>query len=369
MNDNSPRAMIYGANGYTGRLIARHAVAQGLRPTLAGRNREAVGQLATELGCPVASFDLDKPGPIAEHLAGHSAVLHCAGPFSQTAQPMMEACISTGVDYLDITGEIDVIELAVALSQRAKDAGVALIPAVGFDVVPSDCLAALLADRLPGAQVLQLAFTATGGFSPGTSKTMLEGMPTGGRARIDGVIRSVPTAWKTMDVPFRGGTMTSVTIPWGDVSSAYYSTGIPNIEVYTAFPPKQIANMRRFRFLLPVLSLRPLQALGKRWIDRNVQGPDEEELQTGRSSLWGRVSDDQGNSVSATLETLSGYRLTYETAVAALQRTLPRQIPRGFLTASQAFGKDFILGFPKTDLRWEGSDEATEETPAAAKQA
>jgi short subunit dehydrogenase-like uncharacterized protein len=369
MNETQPRAMIYGANGYTGRLIARHAVERGLKPTLAGRNRESVARLATELGCPAASFDVKEPSKIAEQLSGFSAVLHCAGPFSQTARQMMEACIATGVDYLDITGEIEVIELAVKLSQRAKDAGVALIPAVGFDVVPSDCLAATLADKLPGAQVLQLAFSATGGFSPGTSKTMLEGLPSGGQARIDGEIRSVPTAWKTMEIPFRNARMMGVTIPWGDVASAYYSTNIPNIEVYTAFPPKQIAQMRRYRFLLPIMGLRPLQALAKRWIDRNVKGPSEEELETGRSSLWGRVSDDRGATVSATLETLSGYHLTALTAVAALERTLPRQIPRGFSTASQAFGKDFILGFPKTDLVWESPPDSPAEATAGAKQA
>lgn len=344
--------MIYGANGYTGRLIARHCVERGMKPTLAGRNAAAVEALAKELDLPWASFAINDAS-LAERLAGHTSVLHCAGPFSQTARQMMQACIAVGADYLDITGEIDVIELGHQLDQRAKDAGVAVIPAVGFDVVPSDCLAAMLADRLPGARVLQLAFTALGGMSPGTTKTMLEAMPSGGRARIDGEIRSVPTAWKTMEVPFRQRKQLCVTIPWGDVASAYYSTGIPNIEVYTAFPPEQIKSMRRFRFLLPMLSLAPLQYLAKRWVDRNVKGPSAEELATGRSSLWGRASDDRGHHVEATLETLSGYHLTALTAVAALARSLERAVPRGFSTASQAFGKEFILSFPDTDIRWE----------------
>jgi short subunit dehydrogenase-like uncharacterized protein len=345
--------MIYGANGYTGRLIARHAVERGLKPTLAGRNQAAVARLADELDCPAVSFDLKNAGKIAEHLAGYTAVLHCAGPFSQTARQMMDACISAGADYLDITGEIDVIQWAVARGQRANDAGVALIPAVGFDVVPSDCLAAMLAERLPGARVLQLAFSATGGFSPGTSKTMLEGLPSGGRARIDGEIRRVPTAWKTMEIPFRDGPRLGVTIPWGDVASAFYSTGIPNIEVYTTFGRKQIKQMRRFRFLMPMLGLWPIQALAKRWVEKNVKGPSDDELLAGHSSLWARVSDDRGTSVSATLETLSGYQLTMLTAVAALERVLAGDLQRGFLTASQAFGKPFILGFPNTDLRWD----------------
>jgi short subunit dehydrogenase-like uncharacterized protein len=346
-------AMIYGVNGYTGRLIARHAVERGLKPVLAGRNADAVGALAAELDCPAAVFSLEHAAQIAEKLRGITTVLHCAGPFSQTARQMMDACLASGADYLDITGEIEVINWGAARHERAKQAGVAIIPAVGFDVVPSDCLAAMLAERLPGARVLQLAFTADGGFSPGTAKTMVESLPFGGRARIDGEIRSVPAAWKTMEIPFRHGKKWGMTIPWGDVASAYYSTGIPNIEVYTAVPLKQVAWLRRMRFLLPLMGWKPLQAVAKRWVDRNVKGPSDHEREDARSSLWGRASDDQGKSVSATLETLSGYKLTTLTAVAALEKSLARQVPRGFSTASQAFGAQFILSFPDTDLRWE----------------
>jgi short subunit dehydrogenase-like uncharacterized protein len=348
-----PRAMIYGANGYTGRLIARRAVERGLKPVLAGRNRQAVSTLADQLGCESSSFQVDDARQIAEHLRGISAVMHCAGPFSQTARQMMDACISAGADYLDITGEIEVIMWAVERSDRAKAAGVALLPAVGFDVVPSDCLAAMLAERLPEARVLQLAFSASGGMSPGTSKSMIEALPHGGRVRIDGEIRRVPIAWKTMEIPFRDGKKLGMTIPWGDVASAFYSTGIPNIEVYTTSSPKQTARMRRLRFLLPLLAWKPLQWLAKRRIEKSVAGPSDEVREASRSSLWGRVSDDQGKSVSATLETLGGYPLTALTAVAALEKTLTREVPRGFSTASQAFGKQFILGFPQTDIRWE----------------
>ncbi len=347
------RGMVYGANGYTGRLIARRAVELGMKPILAGRNSEAVAALGGELGLETRSFSLAQPAHIAEHLRGISAVLHCAGPFSQTARQMMDACIAAGADYLDITGEIDVIEWAAARGERAAQAGVALVPAVGFDVVPSDCLAAMLAQRLPGARVLQLAFDGGGGFSPGTSKTMIESLPSGGRARIEGEIRHVPTAWKTMEVPFRHGKRMAMTIPWGDVASAYHSTGIPNVEVYSAMPPGQIKRIRRLRFLLPLLAFGPFQRLAKGWVERNVKGPSQHELETARSSFWGRASDDHGGSVSATLETMSGYKLTAQTAVAALQRALDRQVPRGFSTASQAFGREFILEFPDTDIRWE----------------
>jgi len=352
MNDTG-RALIYGANGYTGRLIARHAVERGLKPTLAGRNHEQIQALATELGCPSVTFTLQRADQIAEYLKGYSAVMHCAGPFSQTARQMMDACIASGADYLDITGEIDVILWAVARSERAIDAKVALLPAVGFDVVPSDCLAAMLAEKVPGARVLQLAFTAEGGLSPGTAKTMFESLPHGGRVRIDGEIRHVPTAWKTMEVPFREGKRHAMTIPWGDVASAYYSTGIPNIEVYTPASRKQVSRIRRFRFLLPLLGFGPIQRIAQNRIGKKVKGPADHVRTSAKSSLWGRVSDDQGKSVSATLQCASGYELTALTAVGALERTLAKQVPHGYSTASQAFGKDFILNFPGSDLAFE----------------
>lgn len=350
MNASHPW-MIYGANGYTGRLIAAEAVRRGLRPTLAGRSGDAVGALAAKLACPSRVFDLNTVDGIVRNLHGMRAVLHCAGPFSATAVPMMEACLLAGVHYTDITGEIDVIESAAARHEQAQRAHVALMPAVGFDVVPSDCLAAALKAALPSATHLQLAFASDGGLSPGTTKTMIEGLPHGGKARINGRIQAVPSAWKSREIPFRGQTRHAVTIPWGDVASAYYSTGIPNIEVYTGMPPGTEQKIRRIRWLMPALGARPVQRLLKWWVARTVKGPNREELETGRASLWGRVEDAEGKAVEATLETPGGYPLTVATSLAVIQRLLDGRGPTGFATASQAFGKDFVLEVPGTDLQ------------------
>ena len=344
-------SMIYGANGYTGRRIAEEAVRRGAKPILAGRNADAIGKLAAELDCPSRVFGLGDVAQVAEQLAGVRAVLHCAGPFSATAEPMMDACLTAGTHYLDITGEIDAIEAAAARHDRAVAAGVVLMPAVGFDVVPSDCLAAMLARRLPDATHLTLAFTGTGTVSPGTAKTMLEGMHEGGRVRSDGRITRVPTAWKTIDVPFREGPRTAVTIPWGDVSSAWHSTGIPNVEVYLAMSPGQIRWLRWTRPLVPALRLLP-PPLVRATLRRFLTGSSSAGRADRRSSFWGRVADAQGHSVQATLQTLEGYRLTVLTALASLDKVLAGEAPPGFSTPSKAFGPDFILGFPQTDVRW-----------------
>ena len=352
MSDGS-QAMIYGANGYTGRLIAAEAVRQGLKPILVGRHRNEIEALARELKCTSRVFALDDATKVAAQLEGVAAVLNCAGPFSQTATVMMEACLRAKTHYLDITGEIDVLEAAAALDSRAKEAGVAIVPAVGFDVVPSDCLAAMLAEKLPGATTLLLAFSGGGSVSPGTAKTALESMPGGGRVRIDGEIRRVPPAWKTREIPFRNGPQFAETIPWGDVSTAWHSTHIPNIEVYAAASPALVKQQRRLLRIAPLLKFRPFRRLAERYIDWTIPGPSAGQRAQGRTEFWGQVSDAQGRIAEATLETPEGYSLTSLTAVACLRRVLEGVAPLGFSTPSRAFGKEFILSIHGVDFRWE----------------
>jgi short subunit dehydrogenase-like uncharacterized protein len=192
--------LIYGANGYTGGLIARLAVEHGLRPLLAGRDAAGVGALANELGLEHRVFPLDDTAALDAALAGVAAVLHCAGPFSRTSRPMADACLRTGRHYLDITGEIAVFESLAARAAEARAAGITLLPGVGFDVVPSDCLAAHLKRRLPSATRLALAIKGTERFSRGTARTMLEN--TGGMVRRAGRLEPVPAAWKTRIVDY-----------------------------------------------------------------------------------------------------------------------------------------------------------------------
>jgi short subunit dehydrogenase-like uncharacterized protein len=340
--------MLYGANGYTGRLIAEQAVRRELRPVLAGRRANEIEEIARKCGFVSRVFVLDRVEDVIAQLSGMAAVLNCAGPFSKTAPDLMEACLRAKTHYLDITGEIDVIERAAALDERARETGITIMPAVGFDVVPSDCLAAHLAEKLPTATNLILAFTAGGAVSPGTAKTLLEVMPGGGRARIDGQIRRVPADWKKRAIAFPSGMKEAVTIPWGDVASAYYSTGIPNIETYLAASPllaRQSRLLRRFSRLLRIGFVRKLAQRSIGWL---ISGPSPTERAKARAEFWGQVSDAAGNVVEAALETTDGYTLTVASALATVERVVAGGVPTGFLTPSKAFGKEFVLGLPGT---------------------
>jgi len=349
--------LLYGANGYTGRLIAERAHALGMRPILAGRRSETIAPMAEEFRFDHRTFSLDSPAQIARSLDGVRVVLLAAGPFSATNAPMLDACIKAGVHYLDITGEIAVFEHCAAQHERAAAAGVVVLPGVGFDVVPSDCLAASLARALPGATSLELAFAGAGGRGPrisrGTARTMLEGLGQGGAVRREGRIERVPLVWKTRRVAFRDRERDTASIPWGDVATAFHSTGIPNIVVYTAMPPRQIATLKLARALVSLARLRPVRQLLARRIERSAPGPDEAARRTAQMQLWGRVSDAEGRSAEGTLVTPEGYRLTAETAVESARRVAAGEVQPGFRTPSLAFGAGYITEFDGCDLRVE----------------
>lgn len=349
----SANLLIYGANGYTGELIARRAVEQGLHPVLAGRNREAVSALAGELGLESRIASLDEPVELDGALAGMGAVIHCAGPFWRTAAPMVDACLRNRVHYLDITGEIAVFEALHARDKEAKAAGIMLLPGSGFDVVPSDCLAAHLKRRLPTATHLTLAFQGLGGVSRGTMTTMAEnlGKGPGGAVRSEGRIIPVPGAWKTRQIDFGRGPRLAVTIPWGDVSTAYYSTGIPNIEVYMAASKGMVRGMRATRHLGWLLGSGLVQGLVKRRIRSSPPGPSAEERVRGVSLLWGMAEDGERR-LETRMRTPEGYTLTAMTALLIAGKVLDGNAPPGFQTPSLAYGPDLILeieGVTRTD--------------------
>ncbi|MDQ3510174.1 MAG: saccharopine dehydrogenase NADP-binding domain-containing protein [Pseudomonadota bacterium] len=343
--------MIYGANGYTGRLIAHEARHRGLTPVLAGRSPE-VEALAQELGFQHRRFDLADAAAVRAGLEGIGLVLHCAGPFSSTCEPMLEGCLAAGVHYLDITGEIDVFAHCHAQDGRARERGIVVLPGAGFDVVPTDCLAALLKRDLPSATHLVLAFEAGGGPSPGTAKTSVEGLGKGGRARIDGELRRVPLAWKTRSFVRDGQSRSAMTIPWGDVYTANVSTGIPNIEVYMAVAPATIARMRRMRRLGPLLDTAPVQWFLKRGVARSVRGPSDARRESTVTHVWGEVRDDSGREAKRHLVVPNGYTLTATASLGIVEHLLGGSAGdnAGFRTPSQLMGAQYVLTLPGVSL-------------------
>ena len=340
--------LLYGANGYTGRLIAREAKRRGLEFTAAGRNREEIAALGAELSIPQRVGGLELPDKVDRLLEGHDAVLHCAGPFSRTFDAMASACLRRRVHYLDITGEIAVFEALAAHDAEARQAGIVLLPGVGFDVVPTDCLALYLKRRLPDAWQLWLAFATRGGMSRGTALTTLDRVGQGGLIRRDGRIVSVPPGWKTRLVDFGNGARLCVTIPWGDVATSWYSTGIPNVEVYLAAPPSLVRSLRWSRWFGPLMRIPPIKAVLAAGIRRRGPGPSDQARASGSTVVVGEVQSPGGQTIRARFTGPEGYTFTALAAVNAMVRVLRGEAEPGFQTPARAFGPDFSLEVPGT---------------------
>lgn len=350
--------LIYGSYGYTGTLIAETAVERGLEPVVAGRRAEAVEAQATAHDLDHRVFSLEHPRVVDEQLADVDAVLHCAGPFGETAAPLQEACLRTGTDYLDIAGQVRVLEETAQLDREAEQAGVVVLPGVGFDVAPTDCLAAYLKQSLPGAKRLTLALDGFDTYSPGTVKSIIASLDLPGAVREDGVIRSVPAAWRTGTFDFGRGPKTAVSVPWGDVSMAYYTTGIPTIETYATVPEFAVGLLRRTRPLTPLLASRPAKAALARLADAVVAGPSEARRSRSVTRVYGSVVDDDGNRAAARLYTPDAYDVTAATAVESARRVLEGELDPGFQTPGAAFGPDFVLSI-------DGVEREDVETPAS----
>lgn len=335
--------LLYGANGYTAQLMLPLAAQYGLTPVLAGRSAEKIAPLAEQFGFEYRVFDLNNPSAVDKGLEGCSAVLHCAGPFAYTARPMMEACLRNRVHYLDITGEVAVFEMAHSLDAQAREQGITLLPGSGFDVVPTDCLAKHLSQLLPDATHLTLAFGQSGGgLSHGTALTMADGAGEGGLVRRNGRITRVPLGHRTEWIVLGDKHRFCMAIPWGDVATAYYTTGIPNIEVLRASSPRSHRALRWQWAYNWLLRTRFMKNLAKNKIDQRLTGPSEDRRAAGKMYLWGQVRNAQNEIREARMTTPEGYTLTAHSALLLVGKILRGEGQPGFGTPAGLFGTGLL---------------------------
>jgi short subunit dehydrogenase-like uncharacterized protein len=336
--------MIYGATGYTGKLVSRAAKALGMSPIVAGRNAVRLKAVAHQHGFDYRVIDLADASALDAGLAEVDVVLHIAGPFSQTSAPMLDACLRTRTHYLDITGEIDVFEACASRDAEARDGAIMVMPGVGFDVVPSDCLAAHLKARLPDASEITLAIGGLGAMSRGTAKTGVEGIGKPMRVRRNGGIVDLKTPLRR-EFDYGRGATRSIAVGWGDVSTAYHSTGVPNITVYFEAAPQleRLANLGGVGRW--VLSRGPVQRWMKRRIDHMAEGPSDDERAAGYANLIGEAVNEAGVKIVSRLRSPEGYTLTAMTSLEIVRRVLAGEGKPGFQTPSRVFGAGFITQF------------------------
>lgn len=339
----SSSLLVYGAYGYTGKLIIEEALRAGLRPTLAGRDANRVREMSRDLGLPGISLSLDDSVALRRALERVEVVLHCAGPFHRTSKPMADACLATGTHYLDITGEIEVFEALAARDEEAGSKNVMLLPGCGFDVVPTDCMAAYLKSRLSDASELRMAFSGGGGISRGTLNTMIDNLGEPGAIRRGGKIIPVPPAFEARKVDFGRGPWQVVTIPWGDVSTAFHTTGIPDIRIYAAVKPSAVKWLKASRRLGWLLRRQSVKHLLRARIEGGRPGPDPRQRERSNSYIWGAVRSSDGREVAARMIGPNGYSFTATSAVAIAGRVLDGRGVPGFQTPAGLFGPDLAL--------------------------
>jgi short subunit dehydrogenase-like uncharacterized protein len=338
---------IYGATGYTGRLIVEQAVASGLRPVLGGRDRRKLEALADSHGLEARAAELADAPALRAALRGARVVLNAAGPFSATLDPLTEACLAAGAHYLDITGELEVIERAARKHESARAAGVMLMPAVGFDVVPSDCLAAHVAASCAGARELRIAIAGLDLVSRGSARTILERVGQGIVVRRGGRLTTLPgqAPEALADFDFGGGPRRCAAVSWGDVASAFYTTGIPDVAVYFEATAPVRLSLAWERVWGGLAGRGPFRPLAERATALLPEGPSA--ARRGRQSivLLAEARAD-GRAVRARLRTPEVYGFTAVTAVAIAARVLGGDFEVGFQTAARVYGADFVLSLP-----------------------
>jgi short subunit dehydrogenase-like uncharacterized protein len=343
--------LLYGANGYTGELIARHATQYNLQPILAGRREEVLKPLAAKLNYPYKVFDVNDQPVLLAALKEVKVVINAAGPFQFTAKQIIEACLQTATHYLDINGDISVFEMIRSYDTAAKQAGIMLLPGAGFDVVPTDCTALLLKKLLPDAISLKLAFaTLGGGLSHGTATTMVSKLGEGGAVRKNGKIIYDPLGKKGMWVDFStNGEIKKIfvmTIPWGDVATAYYTTGIPDIESYTGISPKIYRLLKLQSLFNWLLRTNFIRKLIKKKIDKRAAGPTDEQRSKAMSLIWGQVTNSKREIATVRMSTPDGYTLSMYATLLITQKVLQGNFKTGYHTPASAYGEDLIMEVP-----------------------
>jgi short subunit dehydrogenase-like uncharacterized protein len=337
--------LIYGATGYTGRLVAESAVERGLRPILGGRSQAPLEALASkyELECRVAP--LTDQHALRRILRDIKVALLAAGPFSTTATPMVRACLEAGVHYLDLSGECAVIESLHSWSDEARRRGCMVMPGCGFDVVASDCLASHVSRKLTDAFYLAIGLSGLVTPSRGSLRTLAEHAGMAVRARRNGEYASLPPGALRRRFDYGRGDGWSSAVTWGDVATAFYSTGIPNIEVYFEETATFRAMLLGGRTFGPLLQTPVAQAWLKAYAQWSHEGPTLAERTVHTCVIVAEAQSRSGRRWISRLRTPEAYSFSAQTAPAIAQQVLRGDVESGFQTPGRVYGPDFVLHF------------------------
>ena len=330
--------LIYGATGYTGRLIVERAIERGWRPIVAGRSARSVAELAAQYNLEGRTFDLLDRTATRQALADVKLVLNVAGPFSQTAQPLVEACLSTATSYLDIANEIGVFEKLFEYDAAARKGGIAIIGGVGYGTVATNFLIRQLMAQLPDGDELEIAtIPHNTGHSQAAAASTVEVIAEGGRVYRQGKLAPFRLGKGTKPLALAGHSFSITPAPLGDLVAAHRLTNIPDIKVYVVLPGSNLGKL----FLPVVQRLLKLKPIRTAFEKRLAAPPSEGSHSPTASYAWASLRNRAGQRVQGGIEMPEGYHFTAISSVQAVEEIL-RLGPVGSMTPAQAFEADFL---------------------------
>lgn len=334
--------MLYGCYGYSGELILEEAIRQGLRPIIAGRSARKVKATAIKHNLPYKVFDLSSAEDVEKNITGLDFVFNAAGPYTSTCIPMLEACLKQGVHNLSLAGEIPILEQLHGYDEQARESGVVVAVGLGFDVMPTDAMANKVKEIMPDATHLTIGLDGPNDMSRGSMKEFFEQIgeqPFWVRSNGQ-LIESKP---KTTHLDFGNGRKLASSIAWGDTASAYHSTGIKNIEVYSSVSKSELLLIKTLTALSFVFKSKGVQRVLNSGIDLFLSGPDEKQREEGVTHLFAEGANDSGEKVQVRMTTPTGYKITYLGAVSAIQHMLQKSPNEGgYYTPAQLMGYEAI---------------------------
>ena len=343
--------MLYGANGYSGQLIAELAVQRGEKPILAGRNANAIYAMADRLGCEARVLDLGNESTLVDSLADIKLVLNCAGPFSETARPLLAACLQSHTHYLDLSGELAVFEHCYHQHERAFRQGTLICPGVALDVVPTESIALKLKQLMPNATQLKLGFDGKMALSPGSTLTLLSGIGdpelTLFMVRENGELKKAARpVMQKLAFAAGGRKRMAMSLTWADLNAAWYSTGIENIAVFVRASWFNRLSFNYFQMISGMLRKPVIQRMSEKAVKRLVKGPSVPDIENSTMHVFGEASNEKGETRRIDLTVPHGYKFTALSALAYVQFALSCSDKAGYFTPAQLTGPDFVQRIP-----------------------
>jgi short subunit dehydrogenase-like uncharacterized protein len=285
--------VLYGATGYAGRLAAEELGRRGIDHVLSGRDPAKLQPLGERLGAPTRAAALDDDPALRDLLEGATVVINCAGPFTVAGDALIRAAIATKTHYVDSTGEQAFIRMVFDRHAGASEhAGVALVPALGFDYAPGDCLAGLAARGLEPLEELVIAYAVEGfGMSRGTLKSGLEIFRDGGVLYEDERWRPAPSGIfkASFEFPEPIGRQPMARFASGEVITVPHHTRtrkVTSLATTSTYAPAPLAPV--FPYVQPVMALTmrtPLRGLIARATGLLPEGPKEEARRAARFTI------------------------------------------------------------------------------------